>query len=112
MHFCDCAFNSFNPRSRVGSDLALSTLSGQYQRFQSTLPRGERHTPAQSKSLGFVFQSTLPRGERLVCFLPTGGCHGFQSTLPRGERLQKIIGKLIIAMFQSTLPRGERQLSA
>ena len=79
----------FNPRSREGSDRRL--LPGFWSaeisihapargatfiilrpcqhvvRFQSTLPRGERHTAYCNLAIGnLAFQSTLPRGERLV----------------------------------------------
>ena len=58
-----------------------------YTRFQSTLPRGERHT-------GYIFTSNTP---------------GFQSTLPRGERRFCTWILWYHPLFQSTLPRGERQ---
>ena len=35
-------------------------------KFQSTLPRGERHMPMTTRGSWFLFQSTLPRGERLL----------------------------------------------
>ncbi len=40
----DELFMSFNPRSRVGSDMAISRMIGQHFTFQSTLPRRERHS--------------------------------------------------------------------
>ena len=39
---CPRGLRCFNPRSRVGSDQALHSKSIGEQRFQSTLPRGER----------------------------------------------------------------------
>ena len=54
--------------------------------FQSTLPRGERHTMSYLSPLVTLFQSTLPRGERLDCCATDLGNGKFQSTLPRGER--------------------------
>ncbi len=123
--------DSFNPRSRAGSDayhIKANPLAG---RFQSTLPRGERphfaqarairagvsiHAPARGATRLFwpviylliMFQSTLPRGER-PCRNPraTEGA-GFQSTLPRGERRYTHLSELKRLVFQSTLPRGER----
>ena len=78
-------------------------------RFQSTLPRGERHlwSTYQSPSPA-PFQSTLPRGER-----PRGGrdrhrilsisIHApARGATPRTVRLMERYS------FQSTLPRGER----
>ena len=79
----------FNPRSREGSDI------------QPT--RNKRETADK-------FQSTLPRGERLVFRDPFMQSAGFQSTLPRGERLIKSRKVLKVRVFQSTLPRGERRV--
>ncbi len=55
-------------------------------KFQSTLPRRERHS--QIKRLPEVrqFQSTLPRRERLLRSAGCVSCTIFQSTLPRRER--------------------------
>ena len=36
----------FNPRSRVGNDVSVSTSTGYPQKFQSTFPRGERQEVA------------------------------------------------------------------
>ena len=55
---------SFNPRSRMGSDIikiwTLKCLVG----FQSTLPHGERQNYAMEWMRMLQFQSTLPHGER------------------------------------------------
>ena len=40
------------------------------EKFQSTLPRGERRPNSSAISVPTLFQSTLPRGERLQCSLP------------------------------------------
>ena len=77
----------FNPRSRAGSDEATvlvgvgeevsihapargATTTSQHRkhrnRFQSTLPRGERPSEEALSIRGITFQSTLPRGERLT----------------------------------------------
>ena len=77
--------------------------------FQSTLPRGERHSLPHVLNLTLKFQSTLPRGERRrtgrrrkswTCFNPRS----------RGERhsLPHVLN--LTLKFQSTLPRGERLL--
>ena len=120
----------FNPRSREGSDRHIRHIIPISNRFQSTLPRGERPILAIGISTRLSFQSTLPRGERQPKSDPSPSNVPFQSTLPRGERpslkyytdygrrfnprsregsdarffssLYSIIG------FQSTLPRGER----
>ena len=124
---------NFNPRSHEGSDPGRADGNHFRNRFQSTLPRGERPFRLTDRRRGYVFQSTLPRGERLLLdqFDPPGN-HDFnprshegsdvsgsafsawircifQSTLPRGERLCDSSNKTCYCLFQSTLPRGERQ---
>ena len=55
----------FNPRSREGSDCDLLIALDPLEKFQSTLPRGERRECRISYGSNHVrFQSTLPRGER------------------------------------------------
>ena len=54
----------FNPRSHEGSDVSTSTKTNTLLKFQSTLPRGERHGIFGMMYTDPVFQSTLPRGER------------------------------------------------
>ena len=78
----------FNPRSRMGSDGVIGLKLTLHERFQSTLPHGERlrgaaeipidcaisiHAPAwgattalQRSFINILFQSTLPHGERLT----------------------------------------------
>ena len=55
----------FNPRTRVGCDELLfgHVLDG--LEFQSTHPRGVRHTRIATMNTGGMFQSTHPRGVRL-----------------------------------------------
>ena len=70
-----------------GATNALSNNMIMADRFQSTLPPGERPREGIQTAMDNLFQSALPRGER----------HGqaeifingsiFQSTLPPGERL-------------------------
>ena len=57
--------------------------------FQSTLPRRERLTAAQTALNVAIFQSTLPRRERQRSATPAAFAVGFQSTLPRRERLHQ-----------------------
>ena len=54
--------------------------------FQSTFPRGERHTANHGCLFWEMFQSTLPRGERQLGTTVNEVRRMFQSTLPRGER--------------------------
>ena len=101
-------------------------------RFQSTLPRRERHAhgcdaccaviisihaPAKGATRELrdadewevLFQSTLPRRERPVDLFDTRLRDVlFQSTLPRRERLKSAQCVSAIAAFQSTLPQRER----
>ena len=56
----------FNPRSRVGSDVPHLSIFGGGVGFQSTLPRGERRSYTRTDDAKDEFQSTLPRGERLT----------------------------------------------
>ena len=57
--------NDFNPRSHKGSD-PLGQPCFQCQKFQSTLPQGERRMYTDNRPLPEVFQSTLPQGERPI----------------------------------------------
>ncbi len=78
-------YNSFNPRSRMGSDiLALMDWIG---------PVVSIHAPAWGATRLRVRSSN----DSL-----------FQSTLPHGERRKKATMAIITPMFQSTLPHGER----
>src|SRR5206468_53884 len=123
---------SFNPRSRVGSDLPCRQRSRVLQQvsihapawgatidrpewgvfasmFQSTLPRGERH---QLRVIGWIVRGFNPRSrvgsdDRLGDDVPTSTL--FQSTLPRGERPLITQRPAVLNKFQSTLPRGERR---
>ena len=126
--------SNFNPRSREGSDIdwvsnplcnAISirtpargatrtwTRLPRLCRFQSVLPRGERHgasveykptmttisirAPARGATYNLryiyfsrIFQSALPRGERRVDTNLAFHMFLFQSALPRGERLNPV----------------------
>ena len=57
-------FLYFNPRSREGSDIYRGLGGFTCQKFQSTLPRGERPVGSGHDRRVAAFQSTLPRGER------------------------------------------------
>ena len=98
----------FNPRSHEGSDLVEIRARRCVYRFQSTLPRGERHCLRLPTPQLNVFQSTLPRGERQFYKEIKMRKPEFQSTLPRGERPEDLYLCDARKTFQSTLPRGER----
>ncbi len=102
----------FNPRSRVGSDILCGIIHHANRRFQSTLPRGERHQATGNRRRAALFQSTLPRGERhLFC----GSLFHSRYFNPRsrvGSDVMRQAGHKPGRIFQSTLPRGERRRSA
>ena len=66
-------------------------LCEECQKFQSTLPRGERRYSERQMQRIVQFQSTLPRGERRGRCGFQSKSRKFQSTLPRGERLRMAI---------------------
>ena len=100
---------SFNPRSREGSDSSRSS-SPSVTRFQSTLPRGERHPLSAAPPLYPLFQSTLPRGERLAQQSELFPVSGFNPRSREGSD-RKSQAPRRRRRFQSTLPRGERPVS-
>ncbi len=104
-----CYLESFNPRSRMGSDGLRRTSRSISTMFQSTLPHGERPNYSLPDSAITMFQSTLPHGERLWLLATLPARFAFQSTLPHGERLSQDGYTITIGEFQSTLPHGERQ---
>ena len=77
--------------------------------FQSTFPRGERHTANHGCLFWEMFQSTLPRGERQGAGVrEQRGDHvsihapAWGATKSTGAKARPT------SLFQSTLPRGER----
>ena len=121
---------NFNPRSHEGSDGDRSHRYSNSNKFQSTLPRGERPYFRFSVWIRYkIFQSTLPRGERRRWkaynpnprdFNPrshegsdkTSICHlsvavNFNPRSHEGSD-QITRSRNTTAKFQSTLPRGER----
>ena len=78
----------FNPRSREGSDDRQALFDLSPPRFQSTLPRGERH---------HIFGHTSPA----IDFNPR--------SREGSDLIRRQIFKLVHDTFQSTLPRGERR---
>ena len=78
---------SFNPRTRVGCDTGSARQRQCLQRFQSTHPRGVRHTPSCSSSKR---RSSFNPRTRVGCdhraLLSAGRKREFQSTHPRGVR--------------------------
>ena len=92
-YWCRCRGfpQSFNPRSRTGSDLySLAPDTAPQLQLQSTLPHGERR---QTKSCASATASFNPRSR-------TG------SDVPVASKI------CAVAVLQSTLPHGERLKSA
>ena len=102
------ATRSFNPRSRMGSDVANYGL-------KVSADGVSIHAPAWGATSHPISGSSL---RNVSIHAPAWGatksiCHilyhpRFQSTLPHGERQCHRIYALAINMFQSTLPHGER----
>ena len=121
----------FNPRSHERSDKSCSftslhlilisihapTRGATYapntplfaSRFQSTLPREERHNGCGIRhSLYPYFNPRSHERSDLSTVVQTADDIIFQSTLPREERQYATIYGYNIYIFQSTLPREER----
>ena len=78
-------------------------------KFQSTLPRGERHHSVAFSVFLLPFQSTLPRGERQCMTSGVAGNNLISIHAPaRGATSMAAMGTTLGNGFQSTLPRGER----
>ncbi len=99
----------FNPRARVGRDVKMDTGLPKLRQFQSTRPRGARHSSNESLIVYRWFQSTRPRGARRANGW-YGTAHPFRFN-PRarvGRDATKKIPKAGDDEFQSTRPRGAR----
>ena len=85
--YCKQSSSNFNPRSREGSDHKFISSASKMRYFNPRSREGSDIQPTRNKrETADKFQSTLPRGERLVFRDPFMQSAGFQSTLPRGER--------------------------
>ena len=80
------AHTGFNPRTRVGCDQVSAHFPDRVLEFQSTHPRGVRHSPRFKVFRQSLFQSTHPRGVRPPMLGLAFAQHEFQSTHPRGVR--------------------------
>ena len=102
------ALGDFNPRAHAGRDSAGSWIFHAFRLFQSTRPRGARHSIKNVNCPWGIFQSTRPRGARHST-RPTSIIGSvFQSTRPRGARPPKGEEDHLPDRFQSTRPRGAR----
>ncbi len=79
-----------------------------YTEFQSTLPRGERPEAAENRLWPGKFQSTLPRGERRLCRLSGRKPQTISIHAPTRGATSYPYAVVSVGLFQSTLPRGER----
>ena len=120
---------NFNPRSHERSD-SISTPKETVTKFQSTLPREERHVQSSIIINVKRFQSTLPREERREVSMELRGIDVISIHAPtRGATLNRTMRNetrgisihaptrgathlqgifLSLLEFQSTLPREER----
>ena len=76
----------FNPRSREGSDQITKMPVINVKRFQSTLPRGERHADRFCVFSIIDISIHAPARGATQSWQQGYGYKEFQSTLPRGER--------------------------
>ena len=103
------AVRNFNPRSREGSDIQPTRNKRETaDKFQSTLPRGERHHSVAFSVFLLPFQSTLPRGERPFSGSDSILCGNISIHAPARGATKEKSAPARISSFQSTLPRGER----
>ena len=122
----------FNPRSREGSDLTITTFIPSLYLFQSTLPRRERHRNSVQRQCRYDISIHAPAkgatrtGRSYITYsnhfnprsregsdddmtVSLAGGYAFQSTLPRRERPAHAALFTYQRTFQSTLPRRERR---
>ena len=87
---------SFNPRAREGRDLRGNCRSRSSRMFQSTRPRGARHSASVAGTKPVrKFQSTRPRGARRAGRLGVYPCRSFN---PRARE-----GRDIFSQYQCLL---------
>ena len=77
----------FNPRSRTGSDAKAARIRKQAEKFQSTLPHGERRTQRTVRRQSSRFNPRSRTGSDSPRLNESQVITAFQSTLPHGERL-------------------------
>ena len=100
----------FNPRSREGSDLFVAVKVWYPMKISIHAPAKGATCKNSTFARKIKFQSTLPRRERPSPANTSPPPELFQSTLPRRERLFPMSFVLLSQVFQSTLPRRERQV--
>ena len=106
--FNSLRYNSFNPRSRMGSDVLWWCITVTWLCFNPRSRMGSDFTPPIHAETFTVFQSTLPHGERLFM---QDTCHDKICFNPRsrmGSDKSFSYVEMNPGLFQSTLPHGER----
>ena len=97
----------FNPRLHMGGDSVKIPIWMADQLFQSTPLLEGQLILSSSDSASSGFQSTPPRGRRhsVISDMQTDGI-GFNPRLPRGRRRSQPTATGAAALFQSTPPHG------
>ena len=104
-----CVKTYFNPRSREGSDKGITLELINCLEFQSTLPRGERHSPCRHKMDNLPISIHAPaRGATLTDWNTQTLTLNFNPRSREGSDGEVAQIYQSRQRFQSTLPRGER----
>ena len=99
---------SFNSRSRVGSDPMVKSGVSATAPFQFTLPCRERHAYAEAIGAVASFNSRSRVGSDWRRRIPRPAIGVFQFTLPCRERPEERRAAIANSEFQFTLPCRER----
>ena len=105
-----CIIWDFNPRSREGSDFKSGTPYTQGVISIHAPARGATQHHASPSLYNMGFQSTLPRGERHSKYWQLQVCKNFNPRSREGSDRCEFFQMFTDKLFQSTLPRGERLL--
>ena len=108
-HFCSYThcIKYFNPRSHEGSDVAICAPWNTREKFQSTLPRGERQDCYTCQSCPQYFNPRSHEGSD-TNWKKSLSMHLISIHAPTRGATMPIFITGITIIFQSTLPRGER----
>ena len=90
--------------------LVLPLFAFQYLNFNPLRREGGDVMPVDKVRKRDIFQSTLPRGRRHSDKLKFNSLREFQSTPPRGRRPWPTVYPKYSSKFQSTPPRGRRPI--
>ena len=103
--------NSFNPRSRMGSDLQKAGLSPSMMMFQPTLPHGERPRWLTCPALTLGFNPRSRMGSDAAQLNQASIRLAVSTHAPAWGATGQIFGTKKTKVFQPTLPHGERHHS-